>query len=120
MSLSDRFILERTAELTIGLVRDDENHYQQRLMLWEEFNNCWLTTLQRQKDMTQEMISAGQRPQPPQSLIEYDFLEKMGTQLVKNCDAMEKHGLVDYQMGVWEEEIIASQCLPLTSQGHAI
>ena len=33
----------------------------------------------------------------------------MGTQLVKNCDAMEKHGLVDYQMGVWEEEIVASQ-----------
>ena len=99
---------ERAAELTIGLVRDEESQYEDRLRLWEQFNNCWLTTLQRQKEMTQEMIKRSQRPQPPQSLIEADFLEKMGTQLIKNCDTMEKHGLVDYQMGVWEEEIIAS------------
>lgn len=57
----------------------------------------------------QEMINNGQRPPPPQSLIDHDYLEKMGNQLVKNCDSMEKHGLVDYQMGVWEEEIIASE-----------
>jgi hypothetical protein len=100
--------MERAAELTTGLVRDDETHYAQRLKLWEEFNTCWLSTLQKQKAMTQEMINSGQRPQPPQTLIDYDTLEKMGTQLVKNCDNMEKHGLVDYQMGVWEEEIIAS------------
>lgn len=100
---------ERAAELTTGLVRDDETHYQQRLKLWEEFNTCWLATLQKQKTMTQEMINTGHRPQPPKTLIDYDFLEKMGTQLVKNCDNMEKHGLVDYQMGVWEEEIVASE-----------
>lgn len=100
---------------TLGLVRDDENHYAQRLTLWEQFNHCWLTTLQRQKDVTEKMVSTGQRPQPPQTLIDHDFLEKMGTQLVKNCDAMEKHGLVDYQMGVWEEEIIAmlTTCMDL-------
>ena len=56
----------------------------------------------------QEMISKGQRPQPPQTLIDHDALERMGTLLVQKCDNMEKHGLVDYQMGVWEEEIIAS------------
>lgn len=100
--------MERAAELTTGLVRDDENHYSQRLVLWEEFNTCWLATLQKQKALTQDMISTGQRPQPPATLIDYDFLEKMGTQLVKHCDNMEKHGLVDYQMGVWEEEIVAS------------
>jgi hypothetical protein len=104
---------ERAAELTTGLVRDAEDHQVQRLKLWEEFNNCWLATLQKQKTFTQEMIHTGQRPQPPMSLIDYDFLEQMGTQLVKNCDNMEKHGLVDYQMGVWEEEIIASQYLTL-------
>ncbi len=102
--------LERAAELTTGLVRDDEAHYAQRLRLWEEFNTCWLATLQRQKTMTQEIVNTGQRPQHPKTLIDYDFLEKMGTQLVKNCDNMEKHGLVDYQMGVWEEEIVASEC----------
>jgi hypothetical protein len=99
----------RAAELTTGLVRDDENHYSQRLVLWEEFNTCWLATLQKQKAFTQEMVSTGQRPQHPKTLIEYEFLEKMGSQLVKHCDNMEKHGLVDYQMGVWEEEIVASK-----------
>ncbi|KAL5114249.1 hypothetical protein ACEQ8H_007858 [Pleosporales sp. CAS-2024a] len=93
---------------TLGLVRDDENHYSQRLVLWDEFNTCWLATLQKQKALTQDMATTGHRPHPPTTLIDYDFLEKMGTQLVKHCDNMEKHGLVDYQMGVWEEEIIAS------------
>jgi hypothetical protein len=94
-------------------VRDDENHYSQRLVLWEEFNTCWLATLQKQKAFTQEMVQTGQRPQPPKTLIDYEFLEKMGSQLVKHCDNMEKHGLVDYQMGVWEEEIVASKRAPL-------
>ncbi|CAI6336445.1 unnamed protein product [Periconia digitata] len=92
---------------TLGLVRDDENHHSQRLTLWEEFNHCWLSLLQKQKELVEKMAATGQRPQQPQSIVDYDFLEKMGTQLVKNCDNMEKHGLVDYQMGVWEEEIIA-------------
>jgi hypothetical protein len=113
-SLSFR-TLERAAELTTGLVRDDENHYSQRLVLWEEFNTCWLATLQKQKAFTQEIVNTGQRPQPPKTLIDYNFLEKMGTQLVKHCDNMEKHGLVDYQMGVWEEEIVASKCLLVAS-----
>ena len=105
--------LERAAELTTGLVRDDETHYSQRLRLWEEFNTCWLTTLQKQKAMTEEVVNTGQRPQHPKTLIDYDSLEKMGNQLIKNCDNMEKHGLVDYQMGVWEEEIVASSfCCP--------
>lgn len=91
--------------LTLGLVRDDEAMHAERLKLWEEFNTCWLTVLQRQKDM----LDAGQRPPPPQSIIEYDTLEVMGKNLVQLCDNMEKHGLVDYQMGVWEEEIINSE-----------
>lgn len=106
------YVRERAAELTIGLVRDDETHYQMRLKLWEEFNNCWLALFQKQFDLVEEMRATGQRPQAPQSIIEYDFIEKMGNKLVKNCDNMEKHGLVDYQMGVWEEEITASACNP--------
>lgn len=105
--------------MTLGLVRDDETHYAQRLKLWEEFNTCWLATLQKQKAMTQEMVHTGQRPQPPKTLIDYDSIEKMGTQLIKNCDTMEKHGLVDYQMGVWEEEIVASQYQFLPVHRHA-
>ncbi|KAB2571428.1 37s ribosomal protein s9 [Lasiodiplodia theobromae] len=91
----------------LGLVRDDEPMHGERLKLWEEFNTAWLSILQKQKEMVQEMAEAGQAPRPPQSLMEYDFMESMGKELVGLCDSMEKHGLVDYQMGVWEEEIVA-------------
>ena len=60
--------------------------------------------------MTTEMIQTQQPPQAPQSLIDKETLERMGNELTKNCDNMEKHGLVDYQMGVLEEEIVASKC----------
>lgn len=96
----------RRLRLTTGLVRDDESMHAQRLKMWDEFNTCWLSVLQRQKEMTVEMLATGQRPELPQSLMDYDFMESMGKELVRLCDMMEKHGLVDYQMGVWEEEII--------------
>lgn len=78
----------------------------ERLKLWNDFNTCWLATLQRQKDLT---IEASQNPdilRPPTSLLEYDYMETMGKELVRLCDVMEKHGLVDYEMGVWEEDIV--------------
>ena len=70
---------------------------------------CWLAVLQQQKDMTQRILDSGQTPQPPQSILRLDFLERMGRELVRLCDGMERHGLVDYQMGVWEEEIISGE-----------
>ena len=79
----------------------------ERLKLWDEFNKCWLAVLQRQKEMTQRLLSTGQPPQSPESMIEHNYMDRMGRELVRLCDNMEKHGLVDYQMGVWEEEITA-------------
>jgi hypothetical protein len=35
-----------------------------------------------------------------------DELEDMGDFLIHFCDGIERHGLVDYEMGVWEEEIL--------------
>lgn len=55
------------------------------------------------------MNETGRPPASPQSLLDEAFLEKMGSELVRLCDGMEKYGLVDYQMGVWEEEIISSK-----------
>ncbi len=55
------------------------------------------------------MVESGQQLQRSQSLITKDGLEKMGEELVKLCDGVERHGLVDYQYGVWEEQIIASR-----------
>ena len=32
----------------------------------------------------------------------------MGNELIRLCDSIERHGLVDYQYGVWEEQIMDS------------
>ncbi|MCJ1361512.1 hypothetical protein MMC16_000612 [Acarospora aff. strigata] len=99
----------------LGLVRDEQELHSDRIKLWDEFNTCWLAVLQKQKDMTQEMLDSGQAPRHPQSILQEDFMERMGRELVRLCDSMERHGLVDYQMGVWEEEIInvLTECLNL-------
>ena len=77
-----------------------------RLQLWQNFNNCWLAVLQKQRDMSQEELDTGQKAQPPQTRISRDYLERMGNELTGLCDAVEKYGLVDYEIGVWEEQII--------------
>lgn len=36
-------------------------------------------------------------------------MEDMGEELIRLCDKLEPHGLVDYQMGIWEEEILSGE-----------
>lgn len=103
-------LCEPGLRLTIGLVRDDEQMHADRIKLWEQFNTAWLSALQTQRDMTMSMLDSGQRPQAPKSLMDTEQMETMGKELVRLCDLMEKHGLVDYQMGVWEEDIISCKC----------
>jgi hypothetical protein len=52
------------------------------------------------------MIQTGQALQDPQSIISTQGLEQLARELVRLCDDVEKHGLVDYQMGVAEENIM--------------
>ncbi|EME47095.1 hypothetical protein DOTSEDRAFT_69159 [Dothistroma septosporum NZE10] len=93
----------------LGLTRDDDNLHDERIRLWDEFNRAWLTTLQTQYDLVQEsMRTSGDphHPTPPQSIMHSQNLETLSRELVRLCDSVEKHGLVDYQMGVAEEEIM--------------
>lgn len=82
-----------------------------RIRLWGEFNTAWLSIFQKQKDM----LDPRQRIEPTQSLMTQDFINKMAKDLIRMCDAVEKHGLVDYQSGVAEEQIIMilTECLDL-------
>ncbi|KAK1149886.1 hypothetical protein N8T08_003442 [Aspergillus melleus] len=88
--------------------------YADRLQLWNDFNICWLAVCQKQKDLTQELLQTGRQP-PRTSLLAGEVMENLGKELISLCDRMEQHGLVDYQMGIWEEEILCvlSQCLDL-------
>lgn len=89
-----------------GLTRDDDNLHDDRIRLWDEFNRAWLVTLQTQFDMAQEWLRTAQPIREPQSILSVQTLEHLSRELVRLCDSVEKHGLVDYQMGVAEEEIM--------------
>lgn len=54
------------------------------------------------------MIATNQQPAHV-SLLRRDRMENMGRDLIQLCDQLEPHGLVDYQMGIWEEEILSGE-----------
>lgn len=56
--------------------------------------------------MTEDMYRANQAVQEPYSLMNSQALEQLSRELVRLCDMVERFGLVDYQMGVQEEEIM--------------
>lgn len=56
--------------------------------------------------MTLEWIRDNQPPREPRSVMNQQTLETLSRELVRLCDSVEKHGLVDYQMGVAEDEIM--------------
>ncbi|KAH7232527.1 hypothetical protein B0J15DRAFT_517694 [Fusarium solani] len=87
---------------TAGLNLDDTNLHADRIKLWDDSNHAWLSLGQRQM----ELMTSSQ-PSRSQSLMSKAMIKKMGNELIRLCDGIERHGLVDYQYGVWEEQIIA-------------
>lgn len=59
-------------------------------------------------------------PAPPQSIMHAANLESLSRELVRLCDSVEKHGLVDYQMGVAEEEIMDCELHLFYSCSHHV
>ncbi|RAL02769.1 uncharacterized protein BO80DRAFT_351498, partial [Aspergillus ibericus CBS 121593] len=98
----------------LGILRDDQMPHGDRLQIWNDFNICWLAVCQKQKDLAQEVLQTGRQP-PQTSLLSGDAMDNLGKELIQICDRMEPHGLVDYQMGIWEEEILSimGQCLDI-------
>ena len=99
------------ANLT-GLHQDEQNPQFEPLQVWRDFNTCWLALGQKQKDLTQDAIRY-RIPEP--NLLPVVTIQAMVDELIRLCDSIEQHGLVDYDRGVWEEEItnVFSQCLDL-------
>ena len=110
---SDNCVRWNTSDEATGLhvdvVADDTVVHNQKLSVWNEFNLSWLALLQGQKENTEQEITVNQNPADVDHLISARFLERMGTELVRLCDNIERHGLVDYEMGVAEEEIISGK-----------
>jgi hypothetical protein len=80
-----------------------------RSKLWDDFNNAWLALMHKQKTLTKELLGAGITLQQSQ-LMRTEDISKMCSELIKlNDDHLEKHGLVNYQYGVLEDQIIDSK-----------
>ncbi|CAG9999872.1 unnamed protein product [Clonostachys byssicola] len=95
----------------LGLTLDDSSLHADRLKLWNDFNHAWLALGSQQKDLAE----SGRQLSRTQRLMSQATVEKLGSELVRLCDGLERHGLVDYQYGVWEDQIIAvlEECLDL-------
>ncbi|KAF5693929.1 hypothetical protein FDENT_1621 [Fusarium denticulatum] len=94
-----------------GLNLDDTNLHADRIQLWNDFNHAWLGLGQRQIDL----MTSSQQLSRTQSLVSKAMIKKMVNELIRLCDGIERHGLVDYQYGVWEDHITAvlEDCLDL-------
>lgn len=66
------------------------------------------------------MIQSGQALHDSQSIISTQGLEQLARELVRLCDDVEKHGLVDYQMGVAEENIMDREYSVITRHSSTL
>ncbi|EXJ79709.1 hypothetical protein A1O3_07992 [Capronia epimyces CBS 606.96] len=103
----------------LGLHHDDEYSHPDRLALWREFNLAWEALGQKQKDMTEEALRTAT---PPTDLLSADAITSLLDDLVDLCDQLEQYALVDYEMGIWEEQIthIFMVCLDLLSRNETL
>jgi hypothetical protein len=52
-----------------------------------------------------------QNGQRTTNLLSREVLKEMVDDLIRLCDGIERHGLVDYGVGVWEERIVEGMLL---------
>ncbi|OBT97469.1 hypothetical protein VE01_04264 [Pseudogymnoascus verrucosus] len=96
-------------ELTV----DDTAQEEVRSKLWDDFNNAWLALMHKQMTLTRGLLEAGITLQQPQ-LMTAEVISKICTDLLKLDDEyLEKHGLINYQYGVLEDQIIESAIICL-------
>lgn len=62
-------------------------------------------------------METGQQLRAPRSIMNKQTLERIGNELSRLCDNVERHGLVDYQMGAAEDDILSRESLLNTFSG---
>ena len=77
--------------------------YAGRLQFWKIFNTCWQALGQKQKDVTSEAMRTGRKPE---GMLSVGRIKMLMDDLVGMCNQLEPYGLVDFEMGIWEEQII--------------
>jgi hypothetical protein len=105
--LGKKILLLTNTILTIssGLLEDDTRNPKKYAQLWDDFNICWLALCQKQKDSTQILLRTGQ---VLGNVLTVETMNTIGQNIIQWCDSLQPYGLVDYQLGIWEEEILDS------------
>ncbi|RMZ86017.1 hypothetical protein DV737_g324, partial [Chaetothyriales sp. CBS 132003] len=103
----------------LGLHHDDESQYAERMKVWRAFNLCWEALGQKQKDVCEDALRTGRMPG---DMLAAGTIHRMVDELLSLCDQLEQYGLVDYEMGVAEEEIthIFTLCLDLLQRPEPV
>ncbi|KAB8212928.1 hypothetical protein BDV33DRAFT_210699 [Aspergillus novoparasiticus] len=98
-----------------GVFIDNPVLYPRQLLLWNKLNICFLAICQRQKDITEATLKANAPLSP--GCLSISQIETLVNELICLSDRIEDDGLVDYEMGFWEEEILSilDQCLSLSN-----
>ncbi|EXJ71910.1 uncharacterized protein A1O5_04411 [Cladophialophora psammophila CBS 110553] len=100
----------------LGLHHDDETRHAERIDFWRELNLCWEALGQKQKEITEEALRTKRQPV---DVLSAEAVTSLVEELVSMCDQLEQYGLVDFEMGIWEEQIVRifSVCLDLLPRG---
>ena len=86
--------------------------HQERLRFWSDIHNCWLVFLQKQFDVSQSVRSTKSSRSSNANMLSRSMLEELGDEVVRISDRLEAFGLVDYEMGFQERELITRECQP--------
>ena len=80
--------------------------------MWRQVNLCWEALGQKQKDLTEHTLRTGRQPA---DILTAENIKRLVDDVVTMCDQLEVYGLVDYEMGIAEEQIchIFTLCLNL-------
>lgn len=102
----------RYTDILTGLHHDDEENHDQRIVLWRELNHAWEALGQKQKSITETALRT---QQSPPDYLTSTAMQNLMDKLTQLCDSLEKYGLVDYEIGIWEEQIVSIfvQCLDI-------
>ncbi|KAK9380117.1 uncharacterized protein V2V93DRAFT_371689 [Kockiozyma suomiensis] len=92
-----RYLAEHAEDL--GLVDDTTLTHESRLRFWALFNHTWLALLSR-------ALSSAADVSAQITLLSPTQLDECAAEIVDLSDALQRYGLVDYEIGVWEDRLI--------------
>ncbi|KAK9363490.1 hypothetical protein V1504DRAFT_170050 [Lipomyces starkeyi] len=94
--------------IDLGLADDNSLPYDCRLQFWRLFNRSWIGVISRNWLMSGGGTTVAQGP----TSLTRQQLEDMAELVISLSDNVQRYGLVDYELGVWEELILDGiQCM---------